>query len=214
MLAAIWLVASLAVGAMAPSRNRSFFSWTILSLLVSPLLGVLLLIAAGRKTAGGKAGARMSDRRAATTRPSFQLEPDTTGDRIPPQSLDQEDLVYVNLPGPGTYLAEIVGESHYQDELDAICGGKTTSGHNKIVDALLVWEDDNPADNQAVRVDIEGRTVGYISRQNARRIRQQLIKGGFAGVTGLCSAMIVGGWNRGGEDTGYYGVKLDLQGLR
>jgi hypothetical protein len=156
----------------------------------------------------------MSDRRAATTRPSFELEPVTTGDRIPPQSLDQEELVYVNLLGPGTYLGNIVGESHYQDELDAICGGKTRSGHEKIVDALLVWEDNNPADNQAIRVDIEGRSVGYVSRLNARQIRRQLIKGGFAGVTGRCSAKIVGGWDRGGENTGYYGVKLDLQGLR
>ena len=40
MLVVIWLVASLAVGAMAPSRNRSFFSWTILSLLVSSRVGV------------------------------------------------------------------------------------------------------------------------------------------------------------------------------
>jgi hypothetical protein len=115
------------------------------------------------------------------------------------------------MPGPGTYLADIVGESHYQDALDAICGGKTERGHHKIVKALLVCENNNPADNQAIRVDIEGKTVGYVSRLNARRIRRQLIKGGFAGLTGLCSAKIVGGWDRGGEDTGYYGVKLDLQ---
>ena len=31
MLVVIWLVASFVVGAMAPRRNRSFLSWTILS---------------------------------------------------------------------------------------------------------------------------------------------------------------------------------------
>ncbi|WP_222426346.1 hypothetical protein, partial [Luteimonas sp. J16] len=30
-----------------------------------------------------------------------------------------------HLPGPGTYEFDIVGESKYQDALEAICGGRT-----------------------------------------------------------------------------------------
>jgi hypothetical protein len=130
---------------------------------------------------------------------------------IPPQSLDDKGLTYIDLPGPGTYLGDVVGESHYQDALNVICGGKTERGHHKIVKALLVCEDPNPYDSHAVRVDIEGKTVGHLSRMNARHFREELIAGGFAGITGVCSAEIVGGWDRGGGDEGHYGVKLDLR---
>jgi hypothetical protein len=37
------------------------------------------------------------------------------------QQGEEEDSTLVNLPGPGTYAADVVGESHYQDALDAIC---------------------------------------------------------------------------------------------
>lgn len=33
---------------------------------------------------------------------------------------------------------------------------------------------------------------------------------GCPGADVKCSAMIVGGWDRGKGDTGYFGVKLDL----
>jgi hypothetical protein len=66
---------------------------------------------------------------------------------VPPQSPDDKDLTYVDLPGPGTYQGDIVGESHYQDALNAICGGKTERGHHKIVKALLVCEDAKPTSN-------------------------------------------------------------------
>ena len=130
---------------------------------------------------------------------------------IPSQLLDDKDLDCIELPGPGTYLGEVVRESLYQDALNAICGGKSESGHHKIVKALLVCEDSNPHDTDAVRVDIDGKTVGYLNRLNARHFRKQLIAGGCAGMPGLCSAEIVGGWDRGGGDEGNYEVKLDLR---
>jgi hypothetical protein len=47
-------------------------------------------------------------------------------------------------------------------------GGKSEDGHDHQCTAHLILEDDNPHDNQAVRVDISGYTVGYLSRKNAR----------------------------------------------
>jgi hypothetical protein len=71
---------------------------------------------------------------------------------------------------PGTFNVEAVGESHYQAALRAICG-KGKVRHPCIAD--LVLEDDNAHDNQAVAVKINGATVGYLSRNNARRFRQR-----------------------------------------
>ncbi|MCZ7599752.1 MAG: HIRAN domain-containing protein [Gammaproteobacteria bacterium] len=76
--------------------------------------------------------------------------------------------------------------------------------------AHLVHEDDNPHDRYAVRVDIHGKTVGYLSRELALEFRKSIAELGHPGLTAKCNALIVGGWNRGDGDTGHFGVKLDL----
>ncbi len=72
-------------------------------------------------------------------------------------------------------------------------------------------EDDNPIDDQAVRVEIKGLRIGYLSREHARTYRSWF---GLAGAGGQrrarCSALVRGGWDRGAGDTGDYGVSLDL----
>ena len=115
-----------------------------------------------------------------------------------------------NLPGPGTYSLDIVGEYKYQSALEKICRGRTEGGHGKIIQATLIHEDDNPYDNKAIRVDVDGMTVGYLSRENAGEYRKRLKEAGHPGITATCSAIIVGGWGRGSGDKGHFGVKLDL----
>ena len=119
-------------------------------------------------------------------------------------------LPIANLPGPGTYSLDVVGESNYQSALEKICGGKTEEGHNKIIMATLIHEDNNPYDDKAIRVDIDGMAVGYLSRKNARELRVKLRESGYPGITATCSAIIVGGWDRGGDNKGHFGVRLDL----
>ena len=114
------------------------------------------------------------------------------------------------LPGPGTFDFDIVGESKYQEALEAISGGREREGVEKRTEATLVLEDQNPHDNRAVRVDIQGRTVGYLSRDDARSYRKQIAKAGHPRLTAVCDALIVGGWHRSKKDVGSFGVKLDL----
>jgi len=70
--------------------------------------------------------------------------------------------------GHGEYAQEVVGESNYQPALRAIRESKDKPFHR----ARLVPEDTNPYDNQAVRVDVAGKTVGYLPRADARRWRK------------------------------------------
>ena len=104
----------------------------------------------------------------------------------------------------------VVGESNYQRALESICGGKTEEGHERRIEALLVYEDHNPHDNQAIRVDIEGSTVGYLSRKMARDYKKEMATGRFKGRPATCPALIVGGWYRGVDDQGHFGVWLDI----
>ena len=103
------------------------------------------------------------------------------------------------------YSVEIVGESHGQEALEEICGGRDTESANLKVTARLEREDDNPHDDQAVKVIIQGRHVGYLSRGDARRYRA------MPSVPAEVPALIVGGWDRGDRRAGHYGVRLALR---
>jgi len=108
-------------------------------------------------------------------------------------------------PGSGTFSVEVVGESYYQQNLEAICGKRTAKGEHKLVTATLILDDSNPHDNQAVRVEIEGKIVGHLSREMARKYRASRPE-----KMAQCGANIRGGWRRKGNDLGDYGVWLDL----
>jgi hypothetical protein len=104
----------------------------------------------------------------------------------------------------------VVGESHYQDALTAIVGGKGPESVRIPTQATLVPEPDNPYDPNAVAVYIAGRKVGHLPRPAAqafapvgRRLAEQR-------QVGACSATIAGGWDRGDGDTGHFGITLDL----
>ncbi len=118
--------------------------------------------------------------------------------------------VDVMLPGPGDFAINVVGESNYQDAIEAAAGGRTEDGCDEVVDAVLVLEDSNPYDPKAVQILINGRVCGYLSREIARGYRKRLKEAGHPRSTASCQALIVGGWDRGPDDRGYFGVRLDL----
>lgn len=110
------------------------------------------------------------------------------------------------------YPGEVVGESFRQDALDAIVDSADDDGRERADEsaacrttARLVLEDDNRHDDQAVKVTIQGRHVGYLSRADARRYRR------MPNAPGEVPALIVGGWDRGPGDVGHYGVRLRLE---
>jgi len=109
-----------------------------------------------------------------------------------------------------TFDLPVVGESHYQEALESICGKRNDDGEDRIVDASLILEDSNPHDSHAVRVDIQGKTVGYLSQEDARRFRESVAQTGGTGGIVTCKARIRGGWDRGPDDRGHYGVSLNL----
>lgn len=76
------------------------------------------------------------------------------------------------LQGNDNFDLEVVGEASYQSNLEVICGPKKPEGENKLVEALLILETNNPHDRNAVRVDIQGKTVGYLPRGEAKDLRK------------------------------------------
>lgn len=112
-------------------------------------------------------------------------------------------------PGRG-FTFELVGESHYQETLDAICGGKCDGGHKLQIIVQLCFQEDNPHDPNAIVVLVNRKAIGYVPRGIAAGMRSELLKLNPDERPVTCDAKIVGGWRRGDDDEGHYGVKLSL----
>jgi hypothetical protein len=110
----------------------------------------------------------------------------------------------------GDETLEVAGESHYQDTLWGLVGGRTTEHVRAPIHAVLTPEPDNSYDANAIRISIDGQCVGYLSRENAALYRPGLLKlmrengNRLVAVTGV----IVGGGQRH-DGVGFLGVFLD-----
>ena len=108
----------------------------------------------------------------------------------------------------GDQQVDVVGEDEYQDALERLAGGRSKSGVIKPVIALLSREPDHPHDKNAVRVDVDGETVGYIEKWNAKDIQPLLLRLETAGRPAWVRGSIVGGWEDNYGDS-MFRVRLD-----
>jgi hypothetical protein len=116
----------------------------------------------------------------------------------------------IELQGPDAFAVEVVGVSRRQEAIGALVEKHGRSGRTVTVDAVLVLEDSNPHDANAVRVEIEGELIGYLSRDNARRYRADLAAAGTPHASVQCKARIVGGFETAEGERAHFGVRLDL----
>ena len=120
----------------------------------------------------------------------------------------------IAVPAEELVRVDIVGESHYQRELENLAGPKTEDGVSVWISADLVPEPDNPYDKSAVSVQIDGVTVGYLSRARAKAFHRMMTDHMTPGesLTGI-DAEIRGGWRRPGGDEGTFGLTLYLSSI-
>ena len=90
----------------------------------------------------------------------------------------------------GHESVNVAGESHYQEALRAIAG----EGEVRMdTEAHLIPEPENDHDPNAVRVEIDGRKVGYLPRDLAPAWGPRLAELASRRRVGACEAAIVGG---------------------
>ena len=110
----------------------------------------------------------------------------------------------IRLHGRGTYEFAIVGTSRYRSALERIHGDGSPDHAGKEVQAVLVLE----KTNQAVRVEVQGHTVGHLPPDLAGEYRRRLADGGYLNARSTCSARITG--RHGAVDYVDFAVRLDL----
>ncbi|MHC3125496.1 hypothetical protein [Acinetobacter sp. GN11] len=106
---------------------------------------------------------------------------------------------------PISYLFDIVGEQSYQANLRKIAGPKQERSKYVEVTARVVSEPFNAYDKNAVKIEINGLTVGYLSRDDAKLLAGKVINK-------TVPALINGGW-LDDDSEGSYGVKLSIESL-
>lgn len=106
----------------------------------------------------------------------------------------------------GTFSSYAVGHRHHQDALKRIFFDRTPENNEKLVEAILVIDDANPYNSQAVRVDIQGQTVAYLKDENAKQFRKKMKEKDLSEIKATCAAKIVY-WERKSNN---YLVILDL----
>jgi hypothetical protein len=74
----------------------------------------------------------------------------------------------------GQDRVEVRGESHYQDALDKVCGGRCEEGHKRKVYAALDWQPDNPYDKNAIAIRVDGEMVGHMVKETGTQGNEPL----------------------------------------
>jgi hypothetical protein len=116
----------------------------------------------------------------------------------------------VFIEGDGHYDLEVVGESHYQRHLKVLSELYSNKVGNRGLVAKLHYENTNPHDKKAIRVVIDGGTVGYLSRKEARLVRKAIEKVELEGLIISCNAKILGSRRVRLYNKIDFGVWLDL----
>ena len=108
-------------------------------------------------------------------------------------------------PSNTSYTYNIVGEQSYQNNLKKIAGSKEEESKFFECYAKVSSEPFNQYDKNAVKVEINGLLVGYLSRGEAAKLAGKV-------VNKTVPAVIDGGW-KDEESTGSYGVKLAINNV-
>jgi hypothetical protein len=117
------------------------------------------------------------------------------------------------LVGNLNYQLQIAAVEHFQKTLDTICGGYKRGGVRRLETAWLILDNKNTRDKNAIRVEIRGRQVGYLSAEAAARYRWQLMERNTPNADGQCQAVIIGGWLSSDGRKGDFEVWLDTPSL-
>jgi hypothetical protein len=121
---------------------------------------------------------------------------------------------YYAWPELGQFAFAVDGES-FQEAIkqllqeNAIAPDEDSAFKAHILTAHLIPDNDNPHDSNAIRIDINSRTVGYLNREQALSFRRRLDEKGLSSQITTCGAMIIVDDDENGK-TLSYGIKLDI----
>ncbi|MBY0467083.1 MAG: hypothetical protein K2W33_19255 [Burkholderiales bacterium] len=175
------------VALLARFRGRSAIKWMISSLLLTPLLSAVLILIQANK----------SIRHARPTSKGKVVNP------IPKPLF--------TWPERDEYNFELVGTEFYQGELQHIANHHGNQQAATPLTAMLIPVDDNRLDDTAVRVDVDGLTVGYLSRIDSKGYHRRMAELKQKVMPTACAAMLVARAARQSGQPAQFTIKLGMK---
>lgn len=141
----------------AKTRNMRSVRWALLG--VFPIIGnvVLLIVANNRKPQTYVNSSASNENQTLTGRKSIG------------KSVVSDSKIYV--APTGSFRQQVVGENNYGSTIRSLVGSRS---EEVFMEATLIREATNKFDRNAVRVDVNNKTVGYIPREEARSFHNLL----------------------------------------
>lgn len=135
-----------------------------------------------------------------------------SAEKIPSDSAPRKGIpATVRIVQEGSCDFDVVGESSYQRELAQIAGPAPDEGHEFPVTVWLICQDNNPHDRNAVAVVVQEKTVGYLSREDAKEYRESLREETDSLPSAITAGLIVGGGiKRKTGERMHLGIRIDL----
>lgn len=137
-------------------------------------------------------------------------------DTFAPAKRDLTPRKYYAWPGLNQFPV-IISAIPYQHEIQQLAqetpidADNATSPKTRFFQALLVPVNDNPYDDNVIRVDIGDRTVGYLSYDQARSFRRKLNNDHLSDQITTCTAALIENDAMQPDQTVQYGIKLDIE---
>ncbi|HNB51327.1 MAG TPA: hypothetical protein PK530_05270 [Anaerolineales bacterium] len=117
-------------------------------------------------------------------------------------------IVRFQRSGAAVYPVEVQDEARYRENLAYLL--ERSEGAPQDLTARLILEEDKEIDTSAVRVEIEGQTVGHLSEAEAKLYRAKLVSLCLSEVIGTCAAHIRLEPREKEGTTTKYAVRLDI----
>jgi hypothetical protein len=108
----------------------------------------------------------------------------------------------------GDRNVDVVDEADYQETLERLAGGRSERGTITQVVALLNREPTRAHEKDAVRVTVDGETVGYVGKWDAKDLQPLMLRLEKDGSPAWVRGNIVGGWADDGGDEAFR-IRLD-----
>jgi hypothetical protein len=112
------------------------------------------------------------------------------------------------ITGTGEFAADVIGEGRHTADLTRIFASHAASAEECVVDADLMFEDEDPNKSNAVPVHIDGCWVGYLPRATAQACRKLFASAAGSEKSVKCTARIRREQAAGG--TLKFEIRLDL----
>lgn len=184
----IYVGLSVCVALLARFRGRGAIKWFLSSLLLSPPLSLLFVLSKSNKS-------------------TRHARPVLRGEVVKPIPTP-----LFTWPSRGNFDFELVGAEYYQAELQHLADNHRGEQLDGLpLTAMLIPEDENRSDNTAVRVDVDGLTVGYLSLVDSKGYHRRMAELKQKVRPTACAALLVVNPSPKSDAGTHFRIKLDMK---